>query len=184
MNIRKGILAGAAAAVCVGTASAADGSGLYIGAVAGSTDFNYAPAANYSRNEFTWSLFTGWQFNKYFAAELGYYKPDSITSSSPGSSSKLSLHTIATSLIGSYPIGDKWSVFARFGAGFPTVKNSVTSNSLSGSWSDSSTELHYGGGVVLAVKQVRLRLEYTRLETESYLDGNLISLGIVIPIKK
>lgn len=184
MHIRKSILAGAFAVVCVGTASAAEGSGFYIGALAGSTDFNYAPAADYSRKEFTWGLFTGWQLNEYFAAELGYYKPASISSSASGSSSKLSLHTIATSLIGSYPIGDKWSVFARVGAGFPTVKNSVTSNSLSGSWSDSSTELHYGGGVALAVKQVQLRLEYTRLETESYLDGNLISLGIVIPIRK
>jgi hypothetical protein len=184
MDIRKGILAGVVAAACVGTDSAAEGPGFYIGALAGSTDFNYAPAADYSKSEFTWGLFTGWQFNKYFAAELGYYKPASITSSVSGASSKLSLHTIATSLIGSYPVGDNWSVFARVGAGFPTVKNSVSSSSLSGSWSDSSTELHFGGGAALAVRKVQLRFEYTRLETESYLAGNLISLGIVIPIRK
>lgn len=180
MKFRKSILAGAVAAICVGSAGAAEGSGFYVGALAGSTDFNFNDV-DYSKSEFTWGLFTGWQFNKNFAAELGYYKPGSISESDGTDSAKISTHTIATTLIGSYPFNDKWSVFARVGAAFPKVKVSANFDGGSDSASDSSTELLYGGGVGLALNRVQLRLEYQRVDSD-LMDAGMLSLGVVIPL--
>jgi opacity protein-like surface antigen len=176
------MLAGAVAAMCVGSAGAAEESGFYVGALAGLTGFHLSDS-NYNKSAFTWGLFTGWQFNKNFAAELGYYTPGSISESLGADSVKISTHTIATTLIGSYPFNDKWSVFARLGAAFPKVKATVNIGGESDSASDTSTELLYGGGVGLALNRVQLRLEYQRVESD-LMDASLLSLGVVVPLGK
>ena len=183
MALRKGLLAVAVAATCIGPAAGAEESGFYVGALAGSTEFNLQ-GFDYSRSEFTWGLFTGWQFNKYFAAELGYYKPGDINESFDETiTAKNKTHTIATTLIGSYPLNDRWSVFARIGAGFLDVNSTVTYEDDSQSNSGSSTNLLYGGGVEFALQRVRLRLEYERVDAD-FPRISMISLGVVMPLGK
>ena len=118
------------------------------------------------------------------AGELGYYKPGVITESFDDTiTTKNKTHTIATTLIGSFPLNDKWSVFARIGAGFLDVKSSVTYGADSQSYSDSSTHLLYGGGVGFAMQRVRLRLEYQRVDAD-FPRTSMVSLGLVIPFGK
>lgn len=171
----KVILIGALAALASGSAAyAADGP--YVGLLAGSTKFTVTDEDG-SESRFTWGVNAGYRFNSYVAAELGYYKPSSLTESEGGESIKLSNNTMAASLLLGAPIANNFSAYARLGAARSKLKLSYSGSDGSLSDSDSSTELLYGAGVAVSLGNASVRGEFTRIDTD-FIDGSLISLGL------
>jgi OOP family OmpA-OmpF porin len=126
-------------------AMAAD-TGFYAGVNVGSATINSPGLSSTTAI----GVLGGYDFNKNFAAELAY--TDFGSKSYPGFSVKSS--AVSLSGVGSYPINEQFSVFAKLGV-------ASTSMSATGSPTTSKSDLTYGVGAQLNVnKQIGIRLGY------------------------
>lgn len=129
------------------------------------------------------SLAGGYQFNKNWAAELGYRFIGSDTKSYTEGANKWTesyrFRSIDLSAIGTLPLTDQFSVFGRLGYGTLQVKESyaVTAGSAPTSYRGSGTDsgLIYGLGADYALtKQLSVRGEYQRVAS----NVSVLALGL------
>lgn len=131
----------------------------------------------------SWEALAGWEFNKYLAVEASYIYSgnieDTVSVSGIGDV-KLRANTkaITASVIGSLPIGDRFSVFARAGLLHwdSDLKGSVPG--FSATASADGDDLLYGVGATAMVESALLRLEYRGAQIEDA-DLSLLTLSIV-----
>lgn len=160
-----------------GLAQAADNKGFYMGGDVGYSSNNLksptAPAVSTDKTSTSWGAYGGYQFNQYFATELGVTRLGS-TSIAGGDS-----HSTSYSLdaIGRLPLNDKFAVYGRLGGAY-------NERSYSNYADNSATGLKVGLGAEYAIdKNWALRTELTRfnnLPTQStYGDAsNVLSVGV------
>lgn len=148
----------AAAALAVSTGAFAQQrpeQAWYIGAELGQSDFG-------SEKDTAYKFLGGFQVNRYFGVEAGYgwlYDKNS--------SEVKALEALA---VGTYPIGNQFSLFGKFGLASMDVKTP--------GGSDDSTELTFGVGVQYdATRQLGIRAGWQRYDTDQEVD--VISIGVV-----
>lgn len=159
-----------------GLAHAAD-SGFYMGGDIGYSSNNLksptSPAVSPDKTGTSWGAYGGYQFNKYFATELGVTR---LGSTSIGSSDS---HSTSYSLdaIGRLPLNDKFAIYGRLGGAY-------NERSYSNHADNNATGLKVGLGAEYALdKNWALRTELTRfnnMPTQStYGDAtNVLSMGV------
>ncbi|MGC4027756.1 MAG: porin family protein [Steroidobacteraceae bacterium] len=154
--------------------------GPYIGVLGGKAEFKVSEL-NYKTDKFSWGLFGGYQFTPYIGAEVAYLQANKVKENLGGSPPiTLGVKTSAYtgSVVGTYPLGDTWSLHGRLGGARTKLKASVTDGTASEFASDSSTELIYGAGIGAMLDGARIRLEYQHINGDGIKVG-LVSLGIV-----
>jgi OOP family OmpA-OmpF porin len=110
-------------------ATAQDG-GLYLGASIGAAKARQVceNATNCDEDETGYKGFVGWRVNKYLAAEGGYQHFSMFGRNSRG----LSANAFDLLAVGSYPVTDQFSAYARAGAYFSQLKSSPASEDTLG----------------------------------------------------
>lgn len=138
-----------------------------------------------------YKLFGGYQFNKYFALEGGYFNLGKFdySLSTPTGTSEGSIKVMGVNLdaVGILPVTENFSAFGRVGAHYAQAKDSFSSSgSLSMTDTDpKKSDLNYkfGVGLQYAVTDavgVRLEAERYRINDAVGNDGdiNLFSIGL------
>jgi OOP family OmpA-OmpF porin len=204
----SGVLGLAVLAMSASSVAVADDAGWYIGANVGQSRATIDNAritsqllgAGFATTAITddeqhigFKLFGGYQLNRYFALEGGYFDLGrfgfTATTLPPGTlKGTIKLDGFNLDAVGLLPFGSRWSAFGRVGANYASAKDTFTGtgavNVLDPSPSKSGINIKYGAG---------LQYQFTRafggrLEAERYRvndavghkgDVDLFSLGLV-----
>ena len=202
MQTKSAVLAAvliSTAAVAAPSALAADvgsASGWYLGGGAGQSRAKFEDASISSvlsgtgrragatakdETDFSYKLFVGYQMNRYFAVEGGYFNLGEYsftTTTVPAATLQGSMKNhVGTNLdlLGRMPIGDQFSLFARLG-----VQNSKTHDLFGGTAvasaapSKSRTDYKAGAGAEFDfTKNVGVRAEWERYRVSDGFNGRL-----------
>lgn len=149
------------------------------------------PSYTDNENDFGYKLFGGYQFNKYFALEGGYFnlgKFDYALSTGTGTAEgNIKIVGVNLDAVAILPVTEKFSLFGRLGANYAQVKDSFGST---GSISITNTnpkksDLNYkfGAGLQYAITDaVGIRLEAERYRINDAVgnmgDIDLFSVGL------
>lgn len=121
-------------------------------------------------------LFLGYQFNNYFAVELGYLDLGTVTAGTKSpiaANIGFSLEGGFLSLLPQIPLGEHGAVFLRLGvvAGDASLAATIPSLGLTESESNALAGVQIGlGGMVNLGKNVSLRVEYDRIRFDEALE--------------
>ena len=141
-------------------ANAPDDKGFYAGAGVGQS---FVDEAGYDDEDTAFSVFGGYQFNRYFAVEGAYTDFGKIEPEALGSD--LEADAASITAVGIVPITDKFSAYAK--AGFSRWNLDTELPAVTGTQDDSGTDPTYGLGVQYNITDaVSLRGEYNRFEVE------------------
>jgi OOP family OmpA-OmpF porin len=158
------ITAAAFAAPAAAQMRAADGKGFYVGAALGQSDFKdgcsdvAAPGVSCDNKDTAWKFFGGYQFNRNFAAELGYTDLGKISASAPGVTAEIKASAWELDAVGLLPFASQFAGYGRLGLYYG--KTEGTSNVIP-SESDSNTGLTWGLGLQWdPMAKLGLRVEY------------------------
>ena len=152
-------------------AQAAD-KGFYAGAGVGQS---YVDEGAYDDEDTAYSVFGGYQFNRYFGLEGGYADFGQIESGRVGAPS-LEGDTAYLTAVGIVPITDKFSAYGKAGVHRWNLDNALPA--LTGSTDDSGSDATYGVGVQYRfTDRIALRGEYSRFEIED-IDADLAQVQI------
>ena len=142
-----------------------------------------------------YKLFGGYQFNRYFGVEAGYFKLGKFgfnaTTTPPGTlSGEIKLQGWNLDLVGTLPITDRFSAIARIGAQRATARDTFRSTGAVSllNPNPSSRKVNYklGAGLQYEVSRalfVRGEVERYRINDAVGNDGdvNMVSLSLVVP---
>lgn len=127
---------------------------------------------NLSKTDTTYSIGAGYDFNKFFAAEVAYRDLGSITDSGSGSdqfgdytwSTKFSATAFQASVVGRLPVSDVVSVYGRLGIAKIDIDVKNTDSDLpDDNYSESKTKGLFGVGVSYDITpQFAVRAEYNQ----------------------
>jgi OmpA-OmpF porin, OOP family len=149
------VLFGAAALA----AQAQDNRGFYAGAGVGQS---FVDESSYDDEDTAFSIFGGYQFNRYFGLEGGYVDFGKLESEGPGRN--LETNSAYLTAVAGIPFTDRFSGYAK--AGFQRW-DLDTPIAATGSRDDSGTDPIYGVGVQYRFTDAfALRGEYSRFEVE------------------
>ena len=138
----------------------AQDNGFYAGAGVGQS---FVDEDVYDDEDTAFSVFGGYQFNKYFALEAGYADFGKIEPEGTGPA--LEADTAYLTAVGSLPITEQFSAYAK--AGFHNWNLDTDLPGLVNNGDDSGTDPTYGVGVQYRfTDNVALRGEYSRFEVE------------------
>jgi OOP family OmpA-OmpF porin len=157
------------------SAQAAD-KGFYAGAGVGQSfvDETAKGGQVYDDEDTAFSVFGGYQFNRYFALEGGYANLGKIEAKPVGRD--LETDSVFLTAVGIVPITDKFSAYGK--AGFHRWNLDEAIPALTGETDDSGTDPTYGVGLQYRFNdKVALRTEYSRFEVGD-LDEDLAQLQI------
>jgi OOP family OmpA-OmpF porin len=112
----------AMAAFAVSPAMAADDGGFYVGAGFGGFEVDiddFEEGADFKGDDTAFKLFGGWKFNKYIGGELEYIDGGTVEEKYSDGVDTLKVGIDVSgfnvSLLGAFPIGDQFDVFAKLG---------------------------------------------------------------------
>ena len=140
-----------------------------------------------------YKLYGGYQFNRYFALEGGYFdlgKFDFTSTTSPAGTfnGSIKLRGVNVDLVGFVPITEKLSAFGRAGLDYAQAKDSFSGTGfvhvLSPNAKESAANLKVGAGLQYAfTDKLAMRFEGERYRINDAVghkgDVDLISLGVV-----
>ena len=176
------LLSGLAAAAA---AQADEESGFYAGAGVGTFDVRIdnfddidETIDDYDSDDTAWKVFGGWRMTKYFAAEVAYVNlgspddeilPDlNLTTETDG---------FAPYLVGTFPIGDWFEVFAK--AGYYWYETEIQVDTPIGSASDSESDSTFTWAAGMGVnffEHFNVRLEYEQFDIDQVDDAEALWL--------
>lgn len=129
-------------------------------------------------DSFSWKAFAGYQFNRHFSVELAYLDGADISETISGHAATLDTEALQASIIGSWPLGDVFSVYGRVGISKWDANASVTGPVINASAEDDGTDPSYGVGFGALLDGALFRLEYETGKFEET-DSDFLSLSIV-----
>jgi OOP family OmpA-OmpF porin len=148
---------------------------LYLGATIGQAEFKEGclGTGECDDSDTAWRILGGFQFNKFFAVELGYYDFGEASSGT----AKLEAEAFELVAVGSFHFTDRFSVYGKVGGYQGTLKG--------GGIDEDSTDLTYGIGARWDfTKRFGVRGEWQRYESlgggslvETDLD--VLSIGLI-----
>jgi OOP family OmpA-OmpF porin len=125
-------------------------SGIYIGAGGGRSRSGDRCVGVCDTTDKTWTVYGGYQFNRFFALETGYSDFGQATTSGTlfGLPVTARIDTTAWEFlaVGSLPMTDKFSVYGKFGV-FRYYSDASTTGATVGTSSARGTEYTIGGGL-------------------------------------
>jgi OOP family OmpA-OmpF porin len=150
-------------------------SSAYIGGTIGQAEYKdgCAGIAGCDEKDTAWRLLAGYQFNRYFAAEIGYHNLGEA--SAPAGSVEGTAWELVG--IGAYPIIDKLSVYGKLGV----YRGELEAPGAE----ETNTDLTYGAGLQYDVlKNVGVRGEWQRYSKMGggaigETDVDVLSVGVV-----
>jgi OOP family OmpA-OmpF porin len=182
----------------VGNQAIAQDTGFYLGAKAGQSKFRGGceptPGITFTScddKETAWGVFAGYQFNRYIAVETGWTDLGEITATGSAGAIPFSAGISAKGWefvgVGSIPVSEQFSAYAKAGAYRWRVRGTVAATGLgTASANDSGTDFTYGLGLRFDfTKNVGARLEWQRYNDVGSSntgegDLNLWSLGVLV----
>lgn len=210
MNIKQAIaLTGlVAAAAGISPLAFAQDSGWYVGASAGQSKGkdscpSFVPGGTICDDTGSaYGVSSGYQFNKYLGAELGYTDLGENNAISSADSATMKVKGVELLGVGTFPINPQFEVYGKVGVFFWDLDASCAGTCSTfgpgggsglggpGSQSDSGTDLTYGLGAKLNLtKNVGVRVQYQRYKdidssaiTGGKSDIDVISVGIVFKL--
>jgi OOP family OmpA-OmpF porin len=161
---KTALLAALLSLALAGTASAAQAAehdhGFYAGVGAGSS---FVDERNYDDEDVAFSVFAGYQFNRYLGLEAGY--ADFGELKPRGEGDRLEADSAYLTLVGTLPITERFSAYAKAGVHRWDLDTALPG--LTGSRDDNSTDPTYGIGVQYRFNDLfSLRGEYSRFEVD------------------
>ena len=129
-----------------------------------------------------WSVFIGHQFNRYVAAEIGFRNFGEVATGVPGAETSVKARAFDLVLMGVLPVGERFSLYTKFGAYFAETDTFTNSPLGSTAGKDSNINMTYGVGAEWEfVRQFRLRLEWQRYQemSSSDVDIDAVSVGLI-----
>ena len=188
-------LLAAAMAFCLAQSSFAQNNGWYVGGTIGQSkvkDFCTDCVAGESCDDTdtAWRFLAGYQFNRYFAAELGYHDLGQAKDSAPSiGSADFKANAIELVAVGSWPFTSQFSVYGKGGMyrGETKANFNFTPVGLgTGNIKETNTDLTYGVGLRFDLnRNIALRGEwqrYTNLGDNATIgesDVDVLSLGVL-----
>lgn len=157
---RKLALAGMAVIACVfgNNAHADEESGPYLGAGFG---WVKDEVAWFEDSGLGFKIYGGYEFNRYFAAELAYIDAGTLKDSIGGFDLKIESSGIVAAVLGKLPLSDSFSLFAKVGYSHYEETSTVSSGSFSYSSKNEADDPLYGIGAEFSLgERVKLRAEY------------------------
>ncbi|MDK2124103.1 outer membrane beta-barrel protein [Parachitinimonas caeni] len=143
--------------------------GFYAGADLGRSKLEADIDDHYSLSatDTTWSVFGGYDFNQYLAAEVGYRGLGSSSETDTISGVKydatLKARALQFSVLGKLPVNDRFDVFARLGLASIRAELDAKVGNRTVTHHETETKPLIGLGARFAVtKNVGLRAEWTR----------------------
>ena len=184
MHKRLGLSALAAFALTAAMTAQADvGPSFYVGAGFGTTEVSEDSIDEFIADDSDNGLkvFGGYSFNQYFAIEATYFDlgeaGGGIEDDFFGDVSfDIGVSGLNASAVGVLPVSDMFSLFGKVGFASYDVDVSVNIDGVSGSDSESESDMTYGVGGALSFGQFGVRLEYEAINVDGG-DANMISLG-------
>lgn len=150
-------------------AQAAEAPGFYIGAGAGQS---FVDEGDYDDEDTAFSVFGGYQFNRYFGLETGYVDFGELEPTGAGRS--LEANSVYLTAVGTVPFTENFSGYAK--AGFQRWDLDTTIPGLADD--DSGSDPTYGLGLQYRFNdRFALRGEYSRFEVED-IDLDLAQLQV------
>jgi OOP family OmpA-OmpF porin len=145
--------------------------GFYAGAGVGQS---FVDEGAYDDEDTAFSVFGGYQFNKYFGLEAGYADFGKIEANGAGPA--LEGDSAYLTAVGTLPITDRFSAYAKAGLHRWNVDTALPG--LTGNNDDSGSDPTYGVGMQYRfTDRVALRGEYSRFEVED-LDADLAQVQV------
>ncbi|MCU7373127.1 OmpA family protein [Paucibacter sp. O1-1] len=143
-----------------------------------------------------YKIFGGYQFNRYFGLEAGYFnlgKFGFVSTTVPAGSlsGRIKLDGLNLDLVASLPLGERWTVLGRVGAQHARARDTFVGTGavtvLNPSPSERDTQLKLGAGLQYALSsKVLLRAEAERYRVGDAVGNrgeiNLVSLSLVFPL--
>jgi OOP family OmpA-OmpF porin len=147
-------------------------------------------------DDFAYKLFGGYQFNRNFALEGGYFNLGkfgftSTTSPSGTLVGDIKIHGVNLDAVGTLPITERWSALGRVGAQYAHTRDSFVGTGavtvLNPSPSKRRIDYKFGGGVQYEInRMLLLRLEAERYRINDAVGNhggiNMLSLGLVFTL--
>ena len=154
-----------------------------------------APVASSNMQDNGYKLFGGYQFNRNFGVELGYFNLgkfsyDTTTATGP-LSGKYDVEGINLDMVGTFPMSERWSALARLGAQYANTRSTFGGSGLGLMTTTSprkeESNLKVGVGLQYELSNsLFLRGEAERYRINDALDNrgdiNHFSLSLVMPI--
>jgi OOP family OmpA-OmpF porin len=141
-------------------AQATEDRGFYAGAGAGQS---FVDERNYDDEDTAFSVFGGYQFNRYFGLEAGYADFGKLEPNDNGRA--LEANSAYLTAVGTLPFTDKFSGYAK--AGFQRWDLDTALPGLTHTGDDSGSDPTYGLGLQYRFNDVvALRTEYSRFEVD------------------
>lgn len=153
---------------------------MYIGVSGGQASNDITAFTTPSKSTSTaYSVFAGYSFNEYIAAELAYTNFGTLVD--PTTTISLASNAGSFSLVGSLPMGKAASLFVK--AGYASTTTELTVIGVSVAPTETLGAATYGGGIQFnAGNRVGIRLGYDvykiRVATLDY-NSNVASLGLM-----
>lgn len=195
MNVKQAIaLTGLIAAIAaISPLVFAQDSGWYVGASIGQSKAkdtcpNTVPVGvNCDDTDTGWSVFSGYQFNKYLGAEIGYADLGEFKVSTSGTTDTLKVKGSELLGVGTFPINPQFEVYGKVGVFFWNVKESCAGTLCPfGSQNETGSDLTYGLGAKFTfTKNVGVKVQYQRYKdvgneaTTGKDDVDVVSVGVV-----
>lgn len=158
-----GVLVFAALASAASQAADGDGNGGYVGVGAGQAKTEIDGLIDDNATAF--KIFGGWTFNRYIAAEAGYFDGGDAGRTAGAQRLEVEANGFYAAVLGSLPLGERFSLFARSGYAYYEVTASLQAPGVDLSESDENGSLLYGAGASAQLTDsLGLRLEFEALD--------------------
>jgi OOP family OmpA-OmpF porin len=179
------------AAIGVSSAANAQDAGFYVGGSIGRSDTNNdvgslaalgVVVTGNDERDTGWKVFGGYQITKNWGVELSYvdFGNFGITGRLGATpvTADAKVSGIALAAVGTLPLNDSFSLFAKLGGVYGTVKSSAVAGTAFVSDKDRTTDWTAGIGVKFNVnKNFAIRAEAERYEFSSNGNANLYTIG-------
>lgn len=143
-------------------------SGFYVGGHIGQAEAKDAcdgisgPGISCDDKDTAWRILGGYQFNRNLAIEGAYTDLGELTASAPGISGSAEANALELTGVGSFPLGNAFSVYGKAGI-YRGEVDSRLSGFGGGNGDESNTDFTFGAGVKFDMTQnVALRAEWQR----------------------
>jgi OOP family OmpA-OmpF porin len=179
--MKRVIMLGLVCALLTGPALAQD-TGFYIGGAVGQANMDGAceglPAGvSCDDKDTAWRVFGGYQFNRNFAAELGYANLGEATASGLGVSAAVEVTAWDLVAVGLLPLGSNFSVYGKLG--MYSGEAELTSN-VGISEEDSGSDITFGVGVRYDfTRNLGVRAEWQRYNDVNDEALDVMSIGVL-----
>ena len=184
MKVQVAILSLVALAFAGPALSQQKESGIYIGGALGQAEqsdqcSSTAAGVSCDNKDSAWKIFGGFQFSRYFAAELGYANLGEASASAGAVSATDEATAIELVALGMFPVVERFSIFGKLGL-YRGELERTSNNPLIATGSNSQTDFTFGLGVRFDVTHnIGLRAEWQRyIDLGEITDVDLFSIGV------